>query len=71
MTPYGLMPIPFQWDRPVGERSKAWEPILAAINADGVGLELGTNTVTTIAGSKAFDDLVNGISILLRNKTHF
>jgi aminopeptidase YwaD len=58
---YGLKHFPFQWDRPVGERSEVWKPILAAINADGVGLELGANNITTIAASKKFDDLVNAI----------
>jgi len=61
IQPCGLKHIPFRWDRPVGERSEAWKPILAAINADGVGLELGTNTITTIAASEPFDDMVSAI----------
>lgn len=61
VVPYGLKQVPFQWDRPVGEQSEVWQPVLAAINADGVGLALGANSITTIAGSMAFDDLVNAI----------
>ena len=58
---YGLKFFPFLWDRPVGERSPVWEPILAAINADGVGQKLGTNNITTIAGSEAFSAMIEGI----------
>ena len=61
LQPYGLAEIPYRWGEWVGERSEAWKPILAAVNADGVGLELGANTVTTIAASKAFVGLVNAI----------
>jgi aminopeptidase YwaD len=58
---YGLKEFPFVWDKPVGERSPVWEPILAVINTDGVGQELGTNNITTIAASEAFLTMVEGI----------
>lgn len=58
---YNLKEIPFRWDKPVGEQSPVWEPILANINIDGVGVQLSPNSVTTIAASKAFDGLVNRI----------
>ena len=58
---YGLKEFPFRWDKPVGESSPVWEPILAMFNIDGVGVELSPNSVTTIAASKAFDNLVSKI----------
>jgi len=42
-------------------QSSDWGSILAVINADGVGLELGANTVTTIAASRAFSDVVGAV----------
>ena len=58
---YNLREIPFHWDKPVGEHSPVWEPILANFNIDGVGVELSPNSVTTIAASKAFSKLINQI----------
>jgi len=42
-------------------QSSDWGSILAVINADGVGLELGANTVTTIAASGAFSHVVGAL----------
>jgi aminopeptidase YwaD len=61
LSKYGLKEFPFIWDKPVGERSPAWEPILANINVDGVGQKLGANNITAIAASEAFSDLVEAI----------
>ena len=58
---YGLKEFDFHWDQPIGERSEVWKPILAAINADGVGLALGANNITTIAASKEFSKMVEKI----------
>jgi aminopeptidase YwaD len=57
---HGLSFAPPVWG---GEprRSRALDPVLALINADGVGQALGLNNVTTVGGSKPFDDLVEGI----------
>jgi len=57
---YGLELGPVPWGhRP--PRSHELDPILAVINADGVGQVLGPNTVATMGGSRSFDDLVEGI----------
>jgi aminopeptidase YwaD len=58
---YDLKEMPYRWDRPIGERSQVWKPILLAINADGVGLALGANNITTIAASKEFSAKVEGV----------
>jgi len=58
---YGLKHIPFRWDRQVGEYSEVWKPILAAINSDGVGLEVGANSVTYIAASRPFTAMAEAI----------
>lgn len=58
---FGLKEIPFNWERPVGEQSVVWEPILANINIDGVGLALGTNTIMTVASSPSFSGMVDQI----------
>lgn len=61
LNKYGLREIPFNWEHPIGEHSPVWEPILANINMDGVGLALATNTVMTVAGSNAFSGMVEQI----------
>ena len=58
---YGLREIPAQMTQPVGEHSEVWNPILANINIDGVGLALGSNNITTIAASRAFAEMVEKI----------
>ena len=57
---HGLELGPVPWgQRP--PRSQELDPILALINADGVGQKLGPNTVATMGGSKHFDDMVERI----------
>ena len=58
---YSLEEIPFRWDQPVGENSQVWQPILANINIDGVGLALGANNITAIAASQAMTEWVDQI----------
>jgi Iap family predicted aminopeptidase len=53
-----LGPVPWGSAPP---RRRELDSILAVINADGAGQELGPNTIATMGGSQEFDGLVEGI----------
>lgn len=65
IAPYAGEHFPSRWDQLPGSWAEAWRPILAAINADGVGLELGANSITAIAASQALEGMVDQI------RTHY
>ena len=56
---YSLALGPVPWDG-LTPQSRELDPILAVINADGVGQEMGPNTITTMGGSQDFDDVADG-----------
>ena len=58
---YGLGIIPFGGEEKLPRHSEELGHILAAVNADGVGQRLGTNTITTLASSQPFKALVSGV----------